>query len=249
MNFEAIKLICSNTNYKETKRLKDFWYIKCSLNFKTSSLDKSIQSMIKSEGEKLAGKVFPGAANDSKIDREDERILANSIAGLLAEYCWKCFLNMCTPNLLVQETKFEDAKNQIDLITLKSNTKIEVRSSFPRNGIDFAICHEVKQFDILGPYSNEYKPSEPEKDLYLRTLYHVQSYNDFLKKFLSEGMEIYLTGGATWDMMFDEKISLVKDLIPEDGLQKIESKYRVVPFQHALDTMEILKLIKEKENE
>lgn len=248
MNFEAIKLNC-DLAFSDTKRQKEFWFVKCTLDFKTSTLDKSIQKMIKSEGENLAGKVFSGAANESNFSREDKRILANSIAGLLAEYCWKCFLNMCTPNILVQETKFEEAKNQIDLKTLKSNLKIEVRSSFPRNGIEFAICHKDKQFDILGPYSNNYKPSEPEKELYLRTLYHVKNHEDFLEKFLREGIEIYLTGGATWDMMFDEETSLTKDLIPEDSNQSVVSKYRVVPFQHALHTIEILNLIKKKENE
>lgn len=249
MNFEAIKLNCRDTAFKDTNREKDFWFVKCSLNFKTSALDKSIQKMLKSEGESLAGKVFPGAANASNLSREDKRILANSIAGLLAEYCWKCFLNMCTPKILVQETKFEDAKSQIDLKTLRSNIKIEVRSSFPRNGIEFAICHAVKQFDILGPYSNGYKPSEPEKELYLRTLYHVQNHEDFLNRFLNEEIQIYLTGGATWDMMFDKTKSLSKDLIPEDSNQSNLSTYRVVPFQYALDTIEILNLIKNKENE
>lgn len=249
MNFEAKKLICKNGQFSDTKRENDFWYVKCTLDFKNSTLDKSIRNFIKLEGEKLANLVFSGAANDSKLTRENSRILANSIAGLIAEYSWKCFLNMCTPNLLVKETKFEEAKNQIDLEALNSGLKIEVRSSFPRNGIEFAICHSVHQFDILGPYSNGYKPSEPEKELYLRTLYQVQSHEEFLENFLNHGIEIYLTGGATWEMMFEDGKSLDKDLIPEDSNQKEKTKYRVVPFQYALDTMEVMNIIKNKENE
>ena len=98
-------------------------------------------------------------------------------------------------------------------------------------------------------FSNSVPPWEPEKDLYLRTLYHVKDYGDFLNKFLFDKTEIYLTGGATWDMMFEKNCSLVKDLIPEDENTNVKSNYRVVPFQYALDTMEILKLIKKEENE
>lgn len=249
MKFEAIKLECTKEGYPNSNRTKDFWYVKCCIEPNSSALDKSIQLMIKKESEKLAELVSPKAANDSTLDRTEERILANSIAGILAEYSWKTFLNFCTNKLLVQETTFEESKNQIDLITLKSKMKIEVRSSFPYNGINFAICHNPKQFDILGPYHNDYKPSEPEKDLYLRTLYYVKDYRDFLNKFLFDTTEIYLTGGATWDMMFDENCSLNKDLVPEDENTDVKSNYRVVPFQYALDTMEILKLIKKEENE
>ena len=68
---------------------------------------------------------------------------------------------------------FDDASRQIDLKVISNNKKIEVRSSFPRNGIEFAICHPSYEFDVIGPYSNNYKPGEIQKDYYVRTLFHL----------------------------------------------------------------------------
>ena len=63
--------------------------------------------------------------------------------------------------------------------------------------------------------------------------------------------EVYLTGGATWAMMTDhQKNWMDKDLIPQDERNvtrlKSKSKYRVVPFSRALDSLEIYELIKKE---
>ncbi len=67
-------------------------------------------------------------------------------------------------------TKFKEAKNQIDILLPDTNKKVEVRSSFPRNGLKFALCHPRYQFDVISSYVNDYKPSEIQKDFYVRTL-------------------------------------------------------------------------------
>ena len=54
---------------------------------------------------------------------------------------------------------------------ISNGKKIEVRSSFPRNGCEFALCNPKYQFDILGPYHNAYKPAEVSKDYFLRTFF------------------------------------------------------------------------------
>jgi hypothetical protein len=67
--------------------------------------------------------------------------------------------------------QFKQASSQIDLETIKTKKTIEVRSSFPRNGVEFAICSPKYEFDILGPYKNHYKSDEPQKDIYLSMLH------------------------------------------------------------------------------
>ena len=94
-----------------------------------------------------------------------ERILADCIAGVVSEYFWKLYLNS---RRVVSETEFDDASRQIDLKVISNNKKNRSKISFPRNGIEFAICHPFYEFDVIGPYSNNYKPGEIQKDYYVR---------------------------------------------------------------------------------
>ena len=122
--------------------------------------------------------------------------------------------------------------------------KIEVRSSFPRNGIEFAICHPSYEFDVIGPYSNNYKPGEIQKDYYVRTLFHLYNPTDIISMISADSFKVYLTGGATWDMMIDTDYSKNKTLLPDFGLGVIQkASYRVVPFSKSKDTREIKRVI------
>jgi hypothetical protein len=237
--------------YENSNRSSPFWIGKLIFNYKSSKFDSYVLNMIRSKGDKLALNVYSGAANISQETRDADRIRSNTISGLLSEYAWKLFLNSASFELLVKETMFIDTASQIDLETILGTKTIEVRSSFPRNGINFAICHQTYEFDILGPYSNSYKPQEPQKDFYLRTLYHVNSPIDFLSEYQKDGFTVYLTGGATWEMMVDDKISKDKTLLPEDSVDIVteQTEYRVVPFSKALDTHDMLKLILSSEKE
>ena len=201
--------------------------------------DKQILDAIKNRGYELAAKVNPAAANYGDINRLPEQIKRNCVAGVLAEYCWKYLINERAKREIVLETEFTGSSMQIDLITSNANKKIEVRSSFPRNGIDFAIFNPKHQFDILGPYSNTIKPGEIQKDYYVRTLYPFES-KDFFSRF-GTSIEVYLTGGATWDMMISPSFSKTKDLVPEDVIidNVRKSVYKVIPLSLALDTLAI----------
>lgn len=203
-------------------------------------LDKIIQ-----QGIELSIEVNEAAANNSNLARSKKRIENNAVAGLLAEYSWKGFLNKRSGMKDIDFTEFDSAANQIDLINQKTNKKIEVRSSFPRNGILFAICNSNYQFDILGPYSNNIKPGEVEKSFYLRTLYHVPKGTTFFDLLKKDGFRVYLTGGATWSMMTDKEISITKSLTPQDSymVREERSEYRVVPFSRAIDNNVLLKKI------
>lgn len=235
----------ANPIYTTSNRTEMFSYIKCVFNYNSNTSDKEILNLLISQGEKLAYKVYGGAANNSSFTRSNERIKNNCIAGLIAEYCWKKVLNKELE--IVQETNFSSASNQIDLEIIKSKKKIEVRSSFPRNGIEFAVCHPIYEFDIIGPYANGYKPSEIQKDYYIRTLFPFTS-DLILTKIKSEEFIVYLTGGATWEMMCDDNFSKIKNFIPDDeiNIERLSSKsnYKVVPFSKSLDTIQICELIK-----
>ncbi|WP_106916657.1 MULTISPECIES: hypothetical protein [Chryseobacterium] len=242
---------CRNIDqYKASNRATPFWIAKYIFNYESESFDKKVLDFIEAEGLRLAQAVNDNAANASTRRRSNERKQSNAIAGVLAEYCWKHFINANSLELLVKETSFEQAASQIDLETLKNNKTIEVRSSFPRNGIEFAICSPNYQFDILGPYKNNYKPNEIQKDFYLRVLFHVPTPISFLTMFKRDGFPVYLTGGASWDMMADDNVAIEKNLVPEDDINdtEIQSVYRVIPFSRALDCKDILTLIKESEN-
>jgi hypothetical protein len=246
MIFDIEKLICTDF-FDDTNREKDFYCSKVVLSPKTNSYDRHILKQLITQGTELAKKVNPGAANDASLKRDYNRILINSIAGLTAEYLWKAFLNLTNIDTIVIETEMEDVSKQIDLKTIKNNLSIEVRSSFPRNGLSFAICHPKYQFDIIGPYSNGYKPDEIQKNFYARTLFPFD-FNEFNNAIKEDGFTVYLTGGATWEMFENNKITKKKTFIPEDEITidrlSTKSEYLVIPFCDALDSIELFNKIK-----
>jgi hypothetical protein len=241
------KMDCkANATYKNSKRVSAFQYVKYVFNYQADNQDKTILDSLIEKGKVLASSVNKGAANNSSYSRSNARVLNNCIAGVLAEYVWKNFLN--ENGEIVSETPLENVRNQIDLKIISNSKTIEVRSSFPRNGIEFAICHPIYQFDIIGPYDNTYKPNEIQKDFYVRTLFPFES-NLILAKLKKNSFEVYLTGGATWAMMSDDNVSIVKSFIPEDEIStdrlSTKSNYRVVPYCKALDTLQITEYIKQ----
>ena len=202
MRIENLVVNCT-ARYPRTCRRTPFEVVVYELNY--SSEDKDLMDLLRTKAEELARQVNPGAANNSMHERSPERILADCIAGVVSEYFWKLYLN--SEENVVSETEFDDASRQIDLKVISNNKKIEVRSSFPRNGIEFAICHPSYEFDVIGPYSNNYKPGEIQKDYYVRTLFHLYNPTDIISMISADSFKVYLTGGATWDMMIDNDYS------------------------------------------
>jgi hypothetical protein len=237
-------------DYPDTKMANPFVVVKYTFNYESGEDDQCLINRLIGEGTNLADKVNPGAANDAKLKRSYDRILCNCIAGVLSEYLWKNLLNI--DGELVKATEMKEARSQIDLEVISNKKKIEVRSSFPRNGIPFAICHACYQFDIIGPYSNGYKPGEIQKDYYLRALFKLSKPTDLLAEIKRDGFEAFLTGGATWAMMADDRVAIEKDFVPEDemyiGRMSARTKYRVVPYNKAFNTVQIFNLIKTESN-
>ena len=135
--------------FARTRRTAPFRIVRYVFNY---AEDKAVLDGIIAEGERLAGAVNPGAANNATLRRSYRRILNNCVAGLLAEHLWKDYLNHAEP--LVRATVCTDVARQIDLETQNGELRIEVRASFPRNGVPFALCHPTREFDVLGGYAN-----------------------------------------------------------------------------------------------
>jgi hypothetical protein len=260
MTLTPITIECKEFD-PSTKRSTPFRVAKYTFNYQSDPYDKILIDKIIAEGIELANKVNPGSANNAGQKRVFDKIINNCIAGILSEYLWKTFLNSKSPYPIVAETEYKGASTQIDLEIIANKKKIEVRSSFPFKGIEFALCSGSNEFDVLGSYSNSYKVGEIQKNYYVRALFHlaieryfqkdpmtkIPIYEKLIDKIKKDGFEAFLTGGATWEMMIDPNVSKNKNLIAQDerGIDRLQtaSEYRVVPFSKALDTKEILDLI------
>lgn len=199
---------------------------------------------IKAKAEKIESKLNAGQANSSE-ERDDKTIKIDNLSGLIAEYACDAILRRYLGKAKVEKPSSETSKNQIDIVLADGKKTIEVRSSCVKNGIDFALFakpkHEAKgqYFDVIGPYSNGYKPGEIEKDLYMRVLYCCEKKN-FLKLLEQPTLRLYITGGATREMMNNKSIYQIKHLVPSGGEVEIESDYRVIPLGKSLDIVDFI---------
>ncbi len=244
MKFSPGVLNCAD-HYPATNRVKGFRYIQVDLNPKTNSNDKDLVERLIHQAQNLADQVHRGAANDASFLRTGERLLRNVLAGLLSERAWCLAMNALTKNQSLQPTEFTYSQEQIDLITQDGKT-IEVRSSFPRKGLAFAICNPSYEFDVIGPYINEYKPKEISKSIYVRTLFPFDE-SDLIERVTNTNIQLFLTGGATQEMfnkpnLFTQKsLAAMEDVILNQSGPT--SNYKVIPFSKALDTLEIAEIL------
>ena len=177
----------------------------------------------------LANKVNPGQANKSSNKRDSNTLIRDAGGGILAESGCLTFINKTFGNI-AHPTKFTSSIGQIDIELNKGHT-IEVRSSFSRNGVKFAICNDKYNFKNIGRYSNLYKPDEKAKDFFAMVLFETRK--DVL--FESDTIKFYLIGGSTKEMFKDDKIAYTDDLIAEGDSTKTKTKYRIIKLKDALD--------------
>lgn len=231
---------CSK-RYPNSQRKKPFYAVRYSLFYNSDENDKQLIDFLIEKAKRLANNVVANAANNSLKLRNSSRVFSNCLAGVISEHFWLLFLNK--ESEVVSYTTFTHASNQIDLEIIKTHGKIEVRSSFPRKGVEFAIC-DIHQFKIIGPYSNSYKNGEVKKDFYVGALFHLNSPEEIINKVKQDGFSFFLTGGATWDMMWDDTKAIISDLTPDDAFAiQLHTSYRVVPYSNALDTKEVKEAI------
>lgn len=223
MPFSYETIDCQNpNNIQNTKRV--YKVIRCIFKNKANG-----SSIYYQKAWDLAKQVNPHKANDSVSQRDKERLILDSLGGVLAEYGWFYYI---TRNFgsIVNFTEFKSSIGQIDLL-LNNGKTIEVRSSFPRNGIKFAICNERNNFKNICKYNNLYKPSEKDKDFFACVLFETQK-NQMLN---ANEIIFYLIGGSTREMMLDDNISYIADLVAEDDLVQQKTSYKVIKLYNALD--------------
>lgn len=160
---------------------------------------------------------------------------------MIAEFaCYEVLKYELKNNKAVEKPSSKSSINQIDIRLADSKKTIEVRSSCAKNGIDFALFAKPKgeteeqYFDVIGPYTNDYKPAEVLKDYYMRVIYCFAK-KDFHKKINEKKLQLYITGGTTREIMNNPDIRQLKHLKPEGGEVKVESDYYVVPLGKSLD--------------
>lgn len=200
--------------------------------------------------EGIEGKLNKGQANSSET-RSEKTVKIDNISGVLAECICYEFLSWHFGKENIIKPSSNDSRNQIDIMLSSGKKTIEVRSSCVRNGVDFALFSkskgikaniETQYFDVLGPYTNQYKPGEALKDYYMRVLYHCEK-KDFLELLKKPEIMLYITGGATKEMMMDDNVYQLKHLVPAGGEVAVESDYRVIPLGNSLDIKELLAVI------
>lgn len=206
--------------------------IECIINKKDSDFSYCIN-----KAWDLAKKVNPKRANDSLNVREKNVIIIDALGGVLAEYGWYKYINK-EFGKIAEFTDFKDSSSQIDLL-LSNKKTIEVRSSFPRNGVKFAICNKRYNFKNICKYNNLYKSSEIDKDFFAATLFKTAKENLLIE----EEIVFYLIGGSTREMMMDKSISYIESLTAEDDLNKFKTDYKVVKLLNALDILGFEKYI------
>lgn len=192
-------------------------------------------SLLMEKATALANMVNPAAANDAATERHGSRLLQDALGGVLAEAGWLQYIND-EFGPIASSTPFVSATGQID-IRLSNGELAEVRSSFPRNGVQFALCSAQYNFKNIGPYANQVKAGEKQKHLYLGVLFDTQ------KSELLSGRRVLfsLVGGSTWVMMVENGHNV--SLVPEDDFVQVRSIYKVIEFKDALDASGILKAI------
>lgn len=188
---------------------------------------------LKTEAWDLAMQVNPHRANNTTTTRDKERLILDALGGIIAEKAWVYYINRIYGEGVAKTTPFVKADGQIDIL-LSNGKYIEVRSSFPRNGVKFAICNERYNFKNICKYDNLYKPSEVDKDFFAAVLFETPK-----EQLLDKTVDtvLYLIGGSTKDMMLDENLAFSDALVAENDLSdtKTETNYRVIYLKDALD--------------
>jgi hypothetical protein len=244
MRFTPGVLNCSD-HYPTTNRVSRFRYIQVEVLPATNLQDENLLKGMLAQAETLASQVTKNSANDASFVRSQERLIRNALAGLLSESAWRLAVNGLTKKETLSSTNFTHTYEQIDLVT-DDNKTIEVRSSFPRKGLAFALCNPTYEFDVIGPYVNDYKPGEISKDIYVRTLFPFEE-SELLERIRGKGIQMFLTGGATHEMFSNSALFIEKSMTSMEDVLLNQvgpaSKYRVIPFSKALDTFEIAEIL------
>jgi hypothetical protein len=226
---------------------KNFICTEFIFNYRSDTHDATLLKHLIKRGIKLAAVVNPTLARNASRRRTFQTVRRNCIAGVIAEYSWRYWLNS---EAIKQGLKvsakckvFQSVDKHIDISVMYpggTSKTVEVRSSFPYTGLQNAIC---RVFDIVGWYVNPVKTKEIKKDYYARVLYPFNS-KELRSKLMSDSFSVFLAGGATRSLLEQSPYSKDKNFIPYDDVDSMLSTelgtYRVIePIVNAYDTPKI----------
>lgn len=230
---------------------KKFICTEFGFNYKSDADDATLLRRLIKRGIKLAAVVNPTLARNASRKRTFQTVKRNCIAGVIAEYCWRYWLNSeaikKSLKVSAKYTVFQSVDKHIDISVMYpdgTSKTVEVRSSFPYTGLQNGIC---RVFDIIGWYVNPVKTKEIRKDYYVRVLYPFYS-KELRNKLMSDSFSVFLTGGATHGLLEQSPYSKDKNFIPYDDIDSMLSSelgtYRVIePIVNAYDTPKITEYI------
>lgn len=243
------KLILCPKNNDEIKRTYTI------AEFKFSDFNKIDQKNIIESANELFYNVNNKAANTGK-QRNSKTIENDAYSGMLAEFATLSYLQSCSNVTHAARPQARNLQNQIDITINCSSSSgsksksIEVRSSFARNGIQFALFKLNKltkkpYFDIIGPYyQSNYKVSyEPLKDIYFRVLFQGTNYN-VKERFINNNESFFIVGYQLAQVFIEsgfEKVLTPGSAIKKEG--EIKGKYFVLPIDRIIDLSENYLLI------
>lgn len=232
INFERISIpVLYNNELRNFTVLKVHFIDKLSLNLKSL-----IQSFLKSEYTNNENQNAETRARYNKLEKQFEGIVAE-----IAIVEWlKIVLNGTDTQIIryddIREDGFRSPIDEFDIKIINPKGKeftVEVRAS-----VNYKYSfgeNTIKYFDTIGPYYNSVKKQEKKANFYIRPLFQLKNplgnnarICDFslLEKFLNNEAELYITGGATYELMmnkgyntnFGQRNTIYKALKIIDGL-------------------------------
>lgn len=229
IEYERIKHKEDKYNY-ETDRIA----VKCVFDMNKKGAQKYLK-----EAQKLADMVNPHKANQSNTIRTSKRLLEDAFAGILAERGWLLYIQKTFGKETVKIPDFVSSNGQIDL-QLSNGKTIEVRSSFAKNGLEFALCNKKYNFKNICKYNNLYKSSEVDKDFFAVVIFETPKE----KLLTSDKIVFHLIGGSTRRMMQNDKIAFNENLRPmNNSSTMVKTNYRVILLKDCLDISNFEKYI------
>ena len=185
------------------------------------------------------------AKDPSGSTRRGDLLYSKNLGGLISEKLVGDLLRLTASSfgstalvLGATWTKLNADDYQIDHVVVRNDRRysIETRSSFSYK--TFSVNRVVSgAFSIVGPYSTQQKSHESIKDFYAFAFFY-QEPLALLNSALMGEVKIYFAGGATREMMLDNKVSESSNL----GMKG--AAYRVIrPITRALDANTFLKTV------
>jgi hypothetical protein len=226
----------------ELSNKKNWGVAKANINFSGELLKKA-----EDQAEKKSKYTMP--ADQRGKYRNDNIKFQKQLMGTLAEIYVEQFLkeilrdfklNQCWSIERyddVRTDEFKSPENEYDIrighLEKDVNFLVESRSSIC---YDRSLVKGINQFDIIGPYTSDYKNFERANDIYIRPLYEYQDFKEnsyhplTFKESLKKGkINLYIVAGCSKKRL--------KEWGYDKNMGQGSTKYRVIKIINATDAM------------